>query len=488
MTEDANVVFASNRGPISFVETNGGFETKPGAGGLAGALHDVAERLGKDAAWVAAATSDEDRRALRAGATDDLHDKLGYGLHLLDLEPEVYSGYYDTVSNRMLWFANHCLLDEVGIKDFGEDELRCWDEAYEPVNKRFSENVCDVGGSNALVLFQDYHLTRAPGHLRRTRPDQTILHFTHSSFCGPEGMKRLPEAIYRQVIEGMLGADIVGFHVRPWVNGFLACCEELGFGVDRSSGAVEHQDRVTWVRAYPIPIDAHALGERARGEKVREWAERFSRSAEGPFVVRADRTEPSKNIVRGFEAFGRVLERRRDLRGKARFIACLYRSRQSMPEYKRYIDHIEEVVGRINERYPDSIDLYLEDDHDRTLGALLVYDALLVNSIMDGMNLVSKEGPAINENDGTIVLSSTAGSFDELGEDAVCIEDPFDVEESADALEAALDMSREERRRRASNLRRKVADRSPDEWIRRQLDDLAAVREGGKPGAAAAGG
>ena len=488
MTKDANVVFVSNRGPISFVESNGGFETKRGAGGLAGALNDVAERLGKDAAWVAAATSEEDRKALSAGATENLESTLGYALHLLNLEPALYSGYYDTVSNRMLWFANHCLLDEVGIKEFGEDELRCWEEAYDPVNKRFSDSVCEVTDSSSLVLFQDYHLTRAPGHLREVRPSQTILHFTHSSFCGPEGMKRVAEAIYRQVIEGMLGADIAGFHVRPLVDGFLSCCEEMGASVDRSSGAVEHRDRVTWVRAYPIPIDARALAERARGEKVREWAERFSGSFEGPFVVRADRTEPSKNIVRGFEAFGLLLDRRKELRGKARFIACLYPSRQSMPEYKRYIEQIEEVVGGINDRYPESIDLYLEDDHDRTLGALLVYDALLVNSLMDGMNLVSKEGPAVNENDGSIVLSSTAGSFDELGEDAVCVEDPFDVEATADGLEAALDMPRDERRRRASILREKIANRSPDDWISRQMDDLAAVREGDKPAAPPASG
>ena len=478
--DDLNVVLVSNRGPVSFVEAEEGFDITRGAGGLAGALDPVARRLGDRAVWIASATSDTDREALRAGAADGLDEQLGYPTYLLEIEPSTYARYYDVVSNRMLWFAVHCLWDELGIKEFGEDELHAFEDAYEPVNARFAQAVLEVAEADSLVLFQDYHLTTAPGNLRRARPDQTIFHFTHSSFCGPEGLERVPEPIPRKIIEGMLGADLLGFHVPAWCDGFMQCCEHIDAKVDYDAGLVERDGRRTWVRAYPIPTDPGDLQERASGGPAREWAKRLAGHHTGPFVVRADRTEPSKNIVRGFEAFGRLLDRRQDLRG-ATFIACLYPSRQSMPEYQRYTEEIERTVAEVNERHPGAIDLYMEDDFDRTVGALMIYDVLIVNPIMDGMNLVSKEGPSVNVKDGVVMLSKGAGSFQELGPHVVPIEDALDIEETERALERALDMPSDERQRRAGALRRKVESSKPADWIEGQIEDLAAIQDHGEP-------
>ncbi|HEX2293836.1 MAG TPA: trehalose-6-phosphate synthase [Actinomycetota bacterium] len=482
MRDDTTIVLVSNRGPVSFVETPGGFETKRGAGGLAGALDPVARRLGDRAVWVAATTSDADRKAVASGAADGIAQQLGYELYLLDVEADTYSRYYDVVSNRMLWFANHCLWDELNVKTFGAEELAAWEDAYQPVNRRFASAVAEVAGRSGLVLFQDYHLSTAPAELRRIRPDQTIFHFTHSSFCGPEdGLERVPRPIPQTVIEGLMGADLVGFHVAQWVHNFLDCCERIGADVDRDDGLVRHEGVDTWVREYPIPIDPTDLRERAREDPASTWADRFRHDTVGPLVVRADRSEPSKNVIRGFEAFGMLLDRRPDLAATARFVACLYPSRQSMPEYRRYAEDVERVVAEVNARHPGAIDLYMKDDFDRTLGAYRVYDVLLVNPIMDGMNLVAKEGPCLNENDGVLVLSPGAGSFEELGEHAVAIEDQMDVSATAAALERAIDMPREERRRRADELRSVSTARKPEDWINAQLDDLEAVRDGRAP-------
>ncbi|MDQ3951406.1 MAG: trehalose-6-phosphate synthase [Actinomycetota bacterium] len=482
MRDDTTIVLVSNRGPVSFVETRDGFETKRGAGGLAGALDPVARRFGGRAVWVAATTSDADRKALAAGAAERVAEQLGYPLYLLDVDPQTYARYYDVVSNRMLWFANHCLWDELNVKTFGEEELAAWEDAYQPVNRRFAKAVADVAGPSGLVLFQDYHLSTAPAELRRMRPDQTIFHFTHSSFCGPEdGLERLPSPIPRTVVEGLMGSDLVGFHVAQWVHNFLDCCERIGADVDRERGLVVHEDVHTWVREYPIPIDPRDLRERAAGEAASAWAKRFREGAPGPLVVRADRSEPSKNVIRGFEAFGMVLDRRPDLAATARFVACLYPSRQSMPEYRRYSEQIDETVAQVNARHPGAIDLYMKDDFDRTLGAYRVYDVLLVNPIMDGMNLVAKEGPCLNENDGVLVLSRGAGSFEELGEHAVAIEDQLDVASTAAALERALDMPGDERTARAERLRAAATARKPEDWIAAQLEDLAAVQAGRGP-------
>ncbi|MDQ3963481.1 MAG: trehalose-6-phosphate synthase [Actinomycetota bacterium] len=486
MHDDISVVLASNRGPVSFVETDDGFATKDAAGGASPALHGVAKRLHDRAIWIAAAVSDTDRRAIAAGAGDALADRVGYSIYFLDIDPETYHLYYNEVSNRMLWFANHCLWDEMALDRFGDRELAAWNDGYEPVNRRFAHAVAEAADPEALVIFQDYHLATAPGHLRTLRPKQPIMHFTHSSFCGPTGLDRLPRPIPRAVIHGMLGADLVGFHVPPWAEGFYACCVAAGAKVDRTSGVVEYDGRRSWVRSYPIPVDPTTLVKRAHAAEADAWAKRFRDWAgDGPLIVRGDRAEPSKNIIRGFKAFERVLERRPDLVDSVRFGACLYPSRQDLPEYRAYTSEIENAAAAVNARFPDSVELFMKDDFDRTLGAYRTYDVLLVNSIMDGMNLVSKEGPALNERDGVLVLSRGAGSFTELGAEAVAITDATDVEETARALERALDMGPEERSRRATALRAVVGATKPDDWIGAQIDDLAAIAGGGEPASAA---
>ncbi len=477
---DVDVVLASNRGPVSFIETDEGWDLGRGAGGLAGALDPVARKLGEHAVWIAAASSPADRRALAAGATEKLPEMLGYRLELIDFDEDIYSRYYDVSANRMLWFANHCLWDELDIHEFGEAELSAWSEAYEPVNRRFADTVMGHADEHALVLLQDYHLSTAARYLRDERPTQTIGHFTHSSFCCA-GLERIPAPIPHRVIEGMLASDLVGFHTLAWAQSFYECCLRVGADVDASEGSVEHRGHRSWVRTYPIPIDAHDLAERAGEEDATRWRDRFLSTPHGKYIVRADRTEPSKNIVRGFEAYGRLLDRRPDLEDTVRFIACLYPSRQSMPEYERYTAAIRRAVDEVNARHPGSIELYLEDDYDRTLGALRVYDVLLVNSIMDGMNLVSKEGPVVNENDGVLVLSRGAGSFEELGGFSIGIDDPFDVDATAAALEQALAIPQHERSAAAIKLRQTVEQRKPQDWIESQLEDLESIRDGGTP-------
>jgi trehalose 6-phosphate synthase len=480
MTDDVNVILASNRGPVSFVKAGDGFEIKRGAGGAAPALNRAARRLENNAHWIAAMTSRTDREAIAAGAGEHLHEALGYSLELLDIEPDMYSAYYNVASNRMLWFAHHCLFEEIGMESFGQKEVRAWETAYEPVNRLFAETVAKYADARSLVFFQDYHLSTAPLQLRQILSHQPSAHFTHSAFCGPHGLHHLPAGIARRVVEGMLGADLVGFHVHNWVRGFLASCLELGFEVDWSRVTVRHNGRETWVRTYPLPVDAEYLRTRAAGRKAQRWIKEFS-EIEGPLIVRADRMEPSKNIVRGFEAFGMLLDRRPDLAKSARFVACLYPSRESMPEYQRYGREVQAAAEAVNDRHPDSIRLFLRDSFDRTLAALSVYDVLLINPLLDGMNLVAKEGPALNGRDGVVVLSEGAGAFSELGGATVDIKNPSKVEDTADALEAAIEMPAEQRRHLADILREQVESNRPDDWIEDQLQDLAAIHLGHDP-------
>jgi trehalose 6-phosphate synthase len=480
VTDDLNVILASNRGPVSFVKAGQGYEIKRGAGGAAPALNRAARRLQNNAHWIAAMTSKVDREAVASGAGKGLSEMLGYSLDLLDIEPDIYSAYYNVASNRMLWFAHHCLFEEIGMESFGKREVVAWEKAYEPVNRLFAETVARYADDQSLVFFQDYHLTTAPLDLRQILSHQPSAHFTHSAFCGPHGLRHLPADIARRVIEGMLGADLVGFHVHNWVRGFLASCLEMGFEVDWNRITVKHNGRETWIRTYPLPIDAEYLRSRARGRKAQRWIREFEK-IDGPLIVRADRMEPSKNIVRGFEAYGMLLDRRPDLAKNARFVACLYPSRESMPEYQRYAKQVQAASDAVNARHPDSIRLFLRDSFDRTVAALSLYDVLLINPLMDGMNLVAKEGPALNDRGGVVVLSEGAGAFSELGSEVVGIKDPSNIEDTADALELAIEMGGDDRQRLASILREKVESNRPDDWIEDQVRDLAAVRGGREP-------
>jgi trehalose 6-phosphate synthase len=480
MTDDLNVILASNRGPVSFVKAGQGYQIKRGAGGAAPALNRAAHRLSNNAHWIATMTSKIDREAVASGAAKGLNEMLGYSLDLLDIEPDIYSAYYNVASNRMLWFAHHCLFEEIGMESFGRREVDAWNKAYEPVNRLFAETVARYADDQSLVFFQDYHLSTAPLDLRQILAHQPSAHFTHSAFCGPNGLRHLPADIARRVIEGMLGADLVGFHVHNWVRGFLASCLEMGFEVDWNRITVKHDGRETWIRTYPIPIDAEYLRSRARGRKAQRWVSEFNK-IDGPLIVRADRMEPSKNIVRGFEAYGMLLDRRPDLGKNARFVACLYPSRESMPEYQRYAKQVQAAADAVNARHPDSIQLFLRDSFDRTVAALSLYDVLLINPLLDGMNLVAKEGPALNGRGGVVVLSEGAGAFSELGAEIVGIKDPSSVEDTADALERAIEMPDDDRRRLAAILREKVESSRPDDWIEAQLKDLAQIREGREP-------
>jgi trehalose 6-phosphate synthase len=474
----ARIVLASNRGPVSF--TGEREEFKRGAGGLAGALDPVARRLGGEATWVAAATSQAERDAVTSGAAARLEETLGYPVRLLAVDPSIYSRYYDVISNRMLWFANHDLWDELNGADFAPEEVTAWEDAYVPVNETFAREIDAAASQEALVLLQDYHLAAAPGVLRKKEARRTILHFTHTSFSRA-GLMRLPRRIARGVVDGMLGADLLGFHTAAWVEEFLACCEGFGIPVDRKEGSVAAGDRRLWVRAYPISVDVEGLKARAQQDAAASWARRLRRDDEELLLVRADRAEPSKNILRGFQAWSRLLDRRSDLRKRARFVACIYPSRQSMDEYRTYGERIRETGARIEARHPGSLELHFEDDFDRSLAALTTYDALLVNSIRDGMNLVSKEGPALNTRNGAVVLSKGAGSFEELADACVPIEDSLDVEETARAIERALDLSPDERARRAGLLKSKVESKRLEDWIGAQLKDLDAIRLQGAP-------
>ncbi len=429
--------------------------------------------------WIASAMSPEDRERAAGGLIEVAEEDAKYELRYLPFEDEVYDAYYNGVSNRILWFVHHYLWDIPRQPQFDGETYRLW-SAYRDVNKAFARALHEEGTAlpeAPAYLVQDYHLALVPALLRELAEDAAISYFSHIPFAGPGYLRTLPPAIREETIAGILGADVVGFHASPWAENFLLGCRHLpGSEVDLDHGTVRWRDRTVLVRHYPISIDAEGLEADAKGEEVeRARAQIHEWVGNQKLILRVDRADLSKNILRGFLAYEQFLKRHPRWQGKVLFLAQLTPSREDVPEYQTYMEECQEAADRINREFGrrgwEPIRTVVEDNFPLTVAGYQLYDVLLVNPVFDGMNLVAKEGPLLNEKGGVLILSQNAGAFPELGEHAIGIH-PFDLEATAEALLVALEMDESERKRRGADLRRRILANRPKDWVRRQLADL----------------
>jgi trehalose 6-phosphate synthase len=484
---DRRTLVASNRGPVTFTrDRSGELVARRGAGGLVTALTAAIQSTG--GLWVASAMTPEDREAAAAtpnGRLDVAIDDTKHGLRLLSVDPETYERFYDGVSNQVLWFLHHSLWNLPYDPSFDTGTRDDW-RAYREVNEAFARALAEeMDRSPADVLVQDYHLSLTPGAVRALAPQARIAYFHHIPFGGTVHMRLLPQWMRRELVTGLLGADLIGFQTPRWAESFLASCREVeGATVDVRRRTVRWEDRVVHVGVYPITIETGSLRELAASPQVAARRETLEHDLAGRrMLLRVDRTELSKNILRGFQAYEAFLRAYPGWRARVTFLALLNPSRQSLPEYRTYLEECRHTAERINEELGEPgwrpIDLRINDDFTEVVAAYTSYDALMVNAILDGMNLVAKEGPLLNQRDGVLLLSRTTGAFAEMGRHALGL-DPLDVAATADAINAALRMPAAERARRAAGLRRAAEAGSPAGWVDRQLADLdrAAAREG----------
>ena len=456
------LIVVSNRGPISYARAGGTRVARRGAGGLVTALAPLVAR--HDVTWIASALSDEDRAVAAEGTVDETAaDGSRYRLRLVAHEPRGFDLFYNVVANPALWFVQHGLWELKHDPDAPFEPA--WDEGYVPVNAAFAAAVCEELAHDpaAAVFFHDYHLYLAPALVRERHPGRALVHFTHIPWVPPAAWDVLPERVVRELHAGLLANDVVGFHTERWRREYLACCDALG--LDRDG---------TQVTAHPISIDPDEFAELAGSEAVLERERELVARRPEILVLRVDRTDPSKNVPRGLEAFRLLLERRPDLRGRVRMLALLDPSRQKIPEYVEERRRIEAAAAAVEAAFPGALELEIADDFPASVAAYKQFDILLVNAVMDGLNLVSKEAALVNANDGVVVLSVNAGAYEELRDWVVPV-DPLDVEGTADALEAALALPLEERRTRREAIERHVRAHDLEAWLAAQLADLDAA-------------
>jgi trehalose 6-phosphate synthase len=479
--DDRAIVIVSDRAPFAFAEHRDGPRAEAVSGSVSTILARAAVSLdGRSVDWVTVTARDADRRAERAGRFQALAAQTGYTVRPVHVTADVHRAYYAHVGVRMLWFALHELWDELPPIVYGPAD-RDATVGFARVSQDLAERIAAVAEPGAPVLVNDYQLLLVPGRLRAIAEPQPIALFLHTPFAGPASMERLPRDLFRNVVESMLAADLLGFQRRLWAERFLDCCRRAGAHVDAQAGLVRSGRRTTWVRCYPIAIDPGEVAGAAAGEAAGAWARELVPGRSGHLVARVDRLDPAKNVLRGFQALRLLLEREPALRAAVRFAAVLVPSRDYVPEYRWYAERVWECVEGLRRDFPGVVTVLHENDRPRAMGALRVHDVLLVNSLLDGMNVVAQEAAVVNERAGVVVLSTGAGAFELLGRHAIPIASARDVGATADALARALALPAAERRRRAEGMREVVAGRGPAGWLRAQLEDLRAVCRRGEP-------
>jgi trehalose 6-phosphate synthase len=461
----ADTVLVSNRGPLAFHFEDGQPVAGNVAGGLSGSLRPMV--VGTGATWVACALDDADRAATAAGLMCD----EGLRIELVDPDGDVYNLAYNVVSNAMLWFCHHHLFDAARRPRPDHRWLEAW-EAYREMNQLFAQRVAKVAPEGGRVLVQDYHLALMGSELATLRPDLRTAHFSHTPFADPSVLRMLPTATGTELLSAMAGFGACGFHTGRWASAYLA-----GQALINPQPGRARAPTPTFVSPLsPDPDRLRAsVSERATSEALSRIEEQIG-GADRQVIVRVDRMELSKNLLRGFWAFEELLELQPHRRERVVFVALAYPTRQGLPEYLAYQNEVESTVARINQQWATPgwtpIVLEVEDDYPRSLAALSRYDVLMVNPVRDGLNLVAKEGPLINTRNGVLALSREAGAFDELQVAALEI-NPFDVSGTAAVLAEALDMDADQRATRIAALREVIIARRPDEWLH---DQLNAVR------------
>jgi trehalose 6-phosphate synthase len=482
---EAPLVLVSNRGPVTF-EHDGSM--RRGTGGLVTALIGLATH--RKVTWIASALTDEDVEVSEqhGGRPFPVQTPDGdqYSIKFVASDPDAYDRFYNIIANPMLWFIQHYLWDLSNAPDIRRNETEAFEFGYNAVNDDLAHAVLEEieGVEQPVVMVHDYHLYTLPALVRRERPDVFLHHFVHIPWTQSDAWRVLPKMMRDDIYHGILANDIIGFHTRSYRRNFLRCCEELlELEVDFDAGIVRIDDREVWVRAYPLPIDSSAVQAVAQRERVKEFEEELLRRRRDHLILRVDRADLSKNVLRGFSAFDVFLEQHPEFRERVTFIAQLMPSRTDVAEYAEYLERIEAVVAVVNHRHgsPDwmPIQLKLRDDLEEAVAAYKHYDVLIVNAMFDGMNLVAKEGPMVNERAGVSILSENTGAHEELGDCALSV-NPFDIQELADSIHAALTMPQPERERRIAGLRAVVTARDPGDWIDDQLADIRAKgrREG----------
>lgn len=482
--KDKNLIVVSNRGPVEFIKENGKIKMKRGAGGLVSTLLPLMEAL--NGAWIASAMTPGDVEVAkrfpdnRVPITDD---KPLFWVPFVVVEPEPYESYYSIISNPLLWFVQHYMWNSPYTPDIDDQIHQAWKNGYKYMNQQFAEKVCaesKINNKEPMIMLQDYHLYLCPLYIRKKMKNTFLSQFIHVPWPQSEYFSILPQYMRKEIIDGLLSNNLLGFHIPRYVNNFIQTCEEYVDEVDYDNGIVWHNGQATHVKSYPISVDYNGIKELASSKEVSK-KEKLIKKIKGDYFLfyRTDRADLSKNIIRGFKAYELFLHKYPQYHGKVKFLTTGKPTRQQIREYHDYYYDIVDIIEEINIKYGTDdwkpIEFLFKADYNLVVAAFKNYDCMIVNPIADGMNIVPKEASAVNLSKGVIILSEKAGCFEELKDNVLAV-NPYDISQTAEAYKNAVTMGDKERENRFDNLQKIVGQRTVYHWISEQFEDIEKLK------------
>jgi trehalose 6-phosphate synthase len=481
---DRPVIVVANRAPVVFERTQDGeLDSSRGAGGLVTALSALAQYL--PAIWIACARTEADVE----WSQGKVPLQGGHDIQIKFINPsnEAYDGYYNVIANPLLWFLQHSMWDLPRFPVINKKTWDAWEHGYQVVNREFADAIADFSRSSEncpLVMIQDYHLYLVGHYLKQLLPKKqlpTLMHFTHIPWPGPDYWRILPPTMRQAILQGLCTMDILGFQTKGDSLDFIRTIQAFlpNASTNYKRQRIWYRNHATYVHDFPISIDVFGLRKIANSNEVQEYRQEIEQSSQAcSLIVRVDRIEPSKNILRGFQAFEEMLELHPEHQGNVQFMAILVPSRLDVIEYQDILDELMAVVGRVNARFGNGdwepIRVIINENYPRAVAALQCYDVLLVNSIADGMNLVAKEGPVVNRRDGVLILSERTGARQQLEPGALIIA-PCDIYATAEAMHQALTMPDEQKHERAKLLRWSIENEDITTWLLNQLETVVEL-------------
>ncbi len=476
------LIMVSNRGPVEHQMSSEGLpEARRGSGSVVTAFGSLAQAF--EFTWVASAMGEGDRVISNSGRSPHLKSPLpGHQINLkyVVTPRRAYHKYYNVLCNPLLWFLQHYMWNPPYNPNVDAAVHDAWEDGYIPVNQAFADAVIEEAQAlrqAPIVIGHDYHLYLMPEFVRRRIPDAIIQHYIHIPWPTPQYWRMIPDYITLRICRSLCNTDLLGFQTINDVRCFLDTAEEFmpDAIVDRINNTVSQNGQITSVKAYPISINVEEVQRIANSQRALDYETRLSADTGEVTIVRIDRAEPNKNVVRGFRAYELLLTRHPELIGRVKFLAFLVPSRTHIRQYQRYMDEIQQLIQQINSKFGtpswQPIVPFIENNYTQAIAGMKLYDVLLVNTIIEGTNLVAKEGPVVNTRDGVLVLSNSSGVYRQLAGNVLSVS-PTDVEGTMEALHQAINMSAEERQEMASNLLDSICREDINHWIYRQMRDI----------------
>ncbi len=476
---DRELVVASNRQPYSHEREDGEIVVNRPAGGLTSALDPVVQSVG--GTWVAWASGDAD-----ADVTDD-EGRVGvppedpaYDLRRIQLSDEQVDGYYYGYSNQVLWPVCHTDTSKMNTR------TGFWNQ-YHDANRAFADAIADEATGESVVWLQDYHLALAPRMMRETISDEDepfCMQFWHIPWPSWDAFQTCAQ--YERLLDGLLGNDLLGFHTDRYCRNFLDCAAMLpNTRVDRATRSIVYEGRRTFVRPFPLGIDAAKRRQLADSDDATTvWRSlRDEYDLADTVAVGVERLDYTKGIPKRLAALEQFWEDHPEWRGELTYVQKASESRTQIPEYRALQDFVESEIERLNTRFgtDDWTPIVYLNEYLSQEGLAALYregDLGIVSPLRDGMNLVAKEFVASQVDDpGVLLLSELTGADEELGDEAVTIH-PNDTPGFANGIEFALSLTESERARRMNQLKGQVRSNDVYAWMSAQFRTVESIRRG----------